>query len=311
MAVQGPDKTVGLPGRRGFGVGAGPAGNTGEIPPRPDPRWPVPAPRGIGEQVPIDRLPHLIGHVQPDRLGQVITHPTAGLDMRLRGSLDAFARQPQPAPQRFGIPGTLMVGRPIRATPIGGATLQRPAQLKHRRPLPLKPPADPLIGGIQLETDHRNRSAVFEIRGLRLAPPPRQHHRSSYGVVDVRGSHGRMQSQTTDNNALPHQYRNLLPLTGLTISQTAPFTPWPDTTGQRPRAALGTADCRQGASGAYPPAHQSDLAGGHQIPGGGGYRGNPSITTPRRDKSGRVDHHWRHHRRIRARVEHVIARLKD
>jgi len=28
-----------------------------------------------------------------------------------------------------------------------------------------------------------------------------------------------MQSQTTDNNALPHRYRNLLPLTGLTISQ--------------------------------------------------------------------------------------------
>jgi len=55
------------------------------------------------------------------------------------------------------------------------------------------------------------------------------------------------------------------------------------------------------------------LAGGHQILGDGGYRGIPSITTPRRDKPGRVtrDHHWRHHRRIHARVEHVIARLKD
>jgi len=55
------------------------------------------------------------------------------------------------------------------------------------------------------------------------------------------------------------------------------------------------------------------LAGGHQILGDGGYRGIPSITTPRCDKPGRVtrDHHWRHHRRIHARVEHVIARLKD
>jgi hypothetical protein len=38
-----------------------------------------------------------------------------------------------------------------------------------------------------------------------------------------------------------------------------------------------------------------------------------SITTPRRDHCGRIirDDHYRVHRRIRARVEHVIARLKD
>lgn len=47
--------------------------------------------------------------------------------------------------------------------------------------------------------------------------------------------------------------------------------------------------------------------------GDGGYRGIDSIITPRRDKTGRIihDHHYRIHRRIRARVEHVIARLKD
>ena len=40
---------------------------------------------------------------------------------------------------------------------------------------------------------------------------------------------------------------------------------------------------------------------------------SPSITTPRRDHTGRIirDDHYRVHRRIRARVEHVIARLKD
>ena len=38
-----------------------------------------------------------------------------------------------------------------------------------------------------------------------------------------------------------------------------------------------------------------------------------SITTPRRDHCGRIirDDHYRVHRRIRARVEHVIARLKN
>jgi len=49
------------------------------------------------------------------------------------------------------------------------------------------------------------------------------------------------------------------------------------------------------------------------ILGDGGYRGIPTITGPRRDQCGRIihDNHYRRHRRIRARVEHVIARLKD
>jgi DDE superfamily endonuclease/Helix-turn-helix of DDE superfamily endonuclease len=55
------------------------------------------------------------------------------------------------------------------------------------------------------------------------------------------------------------------------------------------------------------------LRGDRQILGDGGYRGITTITTPARDKSGRIirDNHYRAHRRIRARVEHVIARLKD
>jgi len=55
------------------------------------------------------------------------------------------------------------------------------------------------------------------------------------------------------------------------------------------------------------------LTGEHVILGDGGYRGIDSITTPARDRSGRVIHddNYRTHRRIRARVEHVIARLED
>jgi DDE superfamily endonuclease len=51
----------------------------------------------------------------------------------------------------------------------------------------------------------------------------------------------------------------------------------------------------------------------HIVLGDGGYRGITSITSPRRDNAGRIirDQHYRTHRRIRARVEHVIARLKD
>jgi hypothetical protein len=55
------------------------------------------------------------------------------------------------------------------------------------------------------------------------------------------------------------------------------------------------------------------LLDGRVVLGDGGYRGIDSIATPQRDNTGRIirDDHYRAHRRIRARVEHVIARLKD
>ena len=57
----------------------------------------------------------------------------------------------------------------------------------------------------------------------------------------------------------------------------------------------------------------AQLLDGRVVLGDGGYRGITAITTPRRDKTGRIirDDHYRAHRRIRARVEHIIARLKD
>ena len=55
------------------------------------------------------------------------------------------------------------------------------------------------------------------------------------------------------------------------------------------------------------------LTGERHILGDGGYRGIAAITAPRPDSTGRIirDHRYRTHRRIRARVEHLIARLKD
>lgn len=49
------------------------------------------------------------------------------------------------------------------------------------------------------------------------------------------------------------------------------------------------------------------------ILGDGAYRSMPGIITPRRDSSGRIirDQHWERHKRMRATVEHVLARLKD
>lgn len=55
------------------------------------------------------------------------------------------------------------------------------------------------------------------------------------------------------------------------------------------------------------------LTGDRIILGDGGYRGIATTTGPRHDKTGRIlhDDRHRHHLRIRARVEHVLARLKD
>jgi Helix-turn-helix of DDE superfamily endonuclease/DDE superfamily endonuclease len=56
-----------------------------------------------------------------------------------------------------------------------------------------------------------------------------------------------------------------------------------------------------------------DLLGDHEILGDAGYRGITSINSPHRDKAGRIirDDTYRAHRKIRARVEHVITRIKD
>jgi hypothetical protein len=55
------------------------------------------------------------------------------------------------------------------------------------------------------------------------------------------------------------------------------------------------------------------LTGQPHILGDGAYRGIPAITAPRPNRTGPIigDHRYRTHRRIRTRVEHVIARLKD
>lgn len=55
------------------------------------------------------------------------------------------------------------------------------------------------------------------------------------------------------------------------------------------------------------------LLAGRVVLGDGGYRGMNTITGPRRGPDGPIirDHRYRTHTHIRARVEHVIARIKD
>jgi hypothetical protein len=81
-----------------------------------------------------------------------------------------------------------------------------------------------------------------------------------------------------------------------------------------PRRVVLAGHCR--------PANPNDVIAAHptvvhlldgRVLGDRAYRGITSITTPRRDHTGRIigDDHYRAHTRTSARVEHVIARLKD
>jgi len=66
----------------------------------------------------------------------------------------------------------------------------------------------------------------------------------------------------------------------------------------------------QTAQAAWPCVHQT---GSIPILDDRGYRGIATITTPARHRSERIIHDddYRVHRRVRSRVEHVLARLKD
>ena len=145
---------------------------------------------------------------------------------------------------------------------------------------------------------------------------------------------------------LLHRWRNLLPLTGLELP--APSYPVPSTRwiidgtlipvhdqsitaiSKNYRRSVNTLIIicayrrRMILAGQCWPGNRNDvivaratvahlLNGRQEILGDGGYRGITPITTPRRAHTGRIirDDHYRAHRRIRARVEHVIARLKD
>jgi hypothetical protein len=90
--------------------------------------------------------------------------------------------------------------------------------------------------------------------------------------------------------------------------------PAPDDSAHR-RRVIGAGQCWPGNCNDVVVARHTvaQLLDRRVIPADGRYRAIPTITRPQRDHSGRIihDNHYRKHRRIRARIEHVIARLKD
>ncbi len=180
----------------------GPAWDAGKVPPRADPGRPVPTTRGVGEQVPFCRFPHLSGHMLTDGFGQMIAHPPATFDVFFGHASDSVARQPQPLPQCRWTGCAFMVGGPIRPTPCRGVALQRPPQPKHRRPVALQPPAGDGIGHIEFQARHRHRAFIAEVLCLRLTAPPHHLTTDRGGCLGVRDCHG-------DHEIITHRQRPL------------------------------------------------------------------------------------------------------
>jgi hypothetical protein len=82
-----------------------------------------------------------------------------------------------------------------------------------------------------------------------------------------------------------------------------------------PRRVLAAARCWPGnRNDKFVARHAvAQLLDDHTVLGDGGDRGIASITTPRRDHAGQIirEDHYRAHHRIRAHIEHIIARLND
>ena len=130
-----------------------------------------------------------------------------------------------------------------------------------------------------------------------------------------------MKPVTTDTDDVSHRYRNLVPLTGdRTILHLVPalalsLQPAPDDSTlvehrRHPHPGARPVDLRNDVIVARHTV--ADLIDRRVVLGDCGDRGIDSILTSRCDKTGPIIHdHYQAHRRIRAPVKHVIARLKD
>ena len=175
--------------------------------------------------------------------------------MRFRRGLNTLARQPEPLPQRLRISRAFVMGRPIRPAARCGVTLQRPAQPKHCLPLPVHPPASPLIGDVQLQRITDTGPSYLKFGAFDL---PRRRGSTASPLVTVMVSvhvaaMPMMKPPSTDNNPPPHRYRNLSQVTGLATDRSTLCAPWPNSAGAAHTGpALGRAAACAGAFGACP-----------------------------------------------------------
>ncbi len=152
----------------------------------------------------------------------MVPHPAAALDMAFGRRLDPLARQPQPLPQRVRITLALMVCRPIRPAPprrrhaaAPGATETPPPHCRSTRRRTRSS-----------DTSNSRRITATGPVYLKLGNldlPRRRCTRTSplvAAAVSVPvAAMWVMKPSPTDINPLPHRWRNLLPLTGLTRGQ--------------------------------------------------------------------------------------------
>ncbi len=205
-------------------VGAGPARDPG-IPVIPaDLRRSGITTGGVGEQMPRHPVPHLIGLMQRQRLGQMMQQMPRAVQMRPGGGLQPRPRQPQLLTPPARILRPAVFPRPIRRHPISGIVLQRPLQPPRRPEQSLQPGPDLRITAIQRQPDHRHRLILSTTPAPTLILPPKPPNRRGRGAVAITArDHPRRPSRHSHDITVPDSTDNFLrsPLSGRKTEGTA------------------------------------------------------------------------------------------
>ena len=260
MSIQGADQPPGFPHRRGLGVRARPTRNPGELPPRADAWRAVPAPRSVGEQMPIRPFATLR---RPDA-----TRPPWSGD-------HASTRWPRyaPSPLIRSLCATTPTGPAAPGGPgrVHGGPPNTPGTARPRRaatpaaaetPPPTAAPRRRTTGSLTSSSRRITDTGPSYLKFGAFDLPRRRGTTSPLVTVVVSvdaAAIGIMKPSPTDIDPLPPRYRNLVPLTGLTARQVhivCAHDPTPHIA--TPWKALGSAAASQGAAGADPFAHQPD-----------------------------------------------------
>ena len=150
--------------------------------------------------------------MQPDRFGQMSTHPPDASIWLLAAASIPLRDNPNRSRTAFG---SAARSRWAAQYARHRATASRCNARRNRNTAShCATPADgPDHRRGQVPGGYRHRAVVGEVRGLGLAPPPRNtHHRIAAGYgrdVGPRGCHDPQATTPTDITALPRRHRNL------------------------------------------------------------------------------------------------------
>ncbi|MGE7387157.1 hypothetical protein ACQKM2_16925 [Streptomyces sp. NPDC004126] len=172
MAMEGADQAKGLP-LVGGGVGAGAAGDAGEVVPAAGLGASEALACGVGEQVPLYWVPHLVGHVHSQGLRSVVLEVPGGLQMLVGAAFQRFTGEAEALPYGLrSVAVAFVFSRPVGIGLGAGVALYGPLDAPHRPEQLVQPGQVAGFGDGQRQHHHRHHPVVglLPLRSLVLPP---------------------------------------------------------------------------------------------------------------------------------------------